>query len=205
MNIGRFMKTIKSRLRMVTWLSVLMILSGCSASLEKSPNFDDELTIEIENNTAYLSGILGATLVEQLSHLVKENPHITDFVFVDIPGSVNQSAAMNGARLIRRLGINTHIAETGFVLSGGVDLFLGGVQRTIGAGAGVGIHAWADGTQIKAANVDTTDPVHATYVNFYLSMGIPERFYWFSLDAAPADRVYFLSPEEMYDYQMVTQ
>jgi hypothetical protein len=201
------MNTKRSTLSITIWLSTLtiLLLSGCKAVPEKQLDVDDELMIEIEDNTAYLSGILGDSLVEQLSDLVKENPNVTDFVLVDIPGAVNQQATMEGAGLIRRLGINTHIAATGFVLSGGVDLFLGGVERTIGAGAGVGIHAWTDGTKIKAANVNVADPVHAEYVNFYLRMGIPERFYWFSLEAAPADRVYFLSPEEMYDFELVTK
>ncbi|MGP3427003.1 hypothetical protein ACTVFR_22670, partial [Escherichia coli] len=124
---------------------------------------------------------------------------------VDVPGSVDQQATMEGARLIRRLGLNTHIAPTGYVLSGGVDLFLGGVTRSIGAGAGVGVHSWSDGTRVVAKSLSVTDPVHAAYVNFYLEMGVTERFYWFSLDAAPADRVYFLSPEEVYDFQLATE
>ncbi|WP_369919566.1 hypothetical protein AB8E32_12175 [Marinomonas polaris] len=137
--------------------------------------------------------------------MVRKNPNVTDLVLVDVPGSVDQQATMEGARLIRRLGLNTHIAPTGYVLSGGVDLFLGGVTRSIGAGAGVGVHSWSDGTRVVAKSLSVTDPVHAAYVNFYLEMGVTERFYWFSLDAAPADRVYFLSPEEVYDFQLATE
>lgn len=201
------MNTSASCLKVVRWISILVVflLSGCAASLDEQVKTENELTIEVEGNRAYLSGVLESDFTERLSVFLKKNPNITDLVLVDIPGALNQQATMEGARLIRRLGINTHIAPTGFVLSGGVDLFLGGVKRSIGAGAGVGIHAWTDGTKIKAAHVGITDPVHAVYVNFYLSMGVPERFYWFSLDAAPSDRVYFLSPEEVYDYQLVTQ
>jgi hypothetical protein len=181
-------------------------LAGCAASPAMLTGaVNDELNIEVDNNTAYLSGILNSDLVSQLSDFIKQNPNVTELVLVDIPGSVDQQATMEGARLIRRLGLNTHIAQTGYVLSGGVDLFLGGVERTIGAGAGVGVHAWTDGSRMKAANVNVADSIHAVYVNFYLEMGVPERFYWFSLDAAPADRVYFLSPEETYDYQLATQ
>ena len=195
------MNTSASCLKVVRWISILVVflLSGCAASLDEQVKTENELTIEVEGNRAYLSGVLESDFTERLSVFLKKNPNITDLVLVDIPGALNQQATMEGARLIRRLGINTHIAPTGFVLSGGVDLFLGGVKRSIGAGAGVGIHAWTDGTKIKAAHVGITDPVHAVYVNFYLSMGVPERFYWFSLDAAPSDRVYFLSPEEVYD------
>tara|TARA_R110001599_G_scaffold179411_2_gene372013 strand:+ start:7329 stop:7946 length:618 start_codon:yes stop_codon:yes gene_type:complete len=189
-------------------LMIVTFLTACSElAVNKKAEADmiDGLVIDIEENSAYLSGVLDSNLVEELSHLIKQNPNVTELVLVDIPGSVDQQATMEGARLIRRLGLNTHIAQTGYVLSGGVDLFLGGVERTIGAGAGVGVHAWSDGSRMKAANVNVADSIHAVYVNFYLEMGVPERFYWFSLDAAPADRVYFLSPEETYDYQLATQ
>ena len=202
------MNSKQSGLNTMKWLSLLAMafLAGCAAPPVTSIGAQsDELSIEIEENTAYLSGVLGSDLVRQLSGFIQQNPNVTDLVLVDIPGSMDQQATMEGARLIRRLGLNTHIAQTGYVLSGGVDLFLGGVERTIGAGAGVGVHAWSDGSKMKAANVNVAGSVHATYVNFYLEMGVPERFYWFSLDAAPADRVYFLSPEEVYDYQLATQ
>jgi hypothetical protein len=196
-------------IKAITWLPLLatMLLVGCALPTEKRENaqVDDELSIEVEDNSAYLSGVLGHDLVQQLSDMVRKNPNVTDLVLVDVPGSVDQQATMQGARLIRHLGLNTHIASTGYVLSGGVDLFLGGVERSIGAGAGVGVHAWSDGTKVTATTLNVTDPIHATYVNFYLEMGVPERFYWFSLDAAPADRVYFLSPEEVYDFQLATQ
>lgn len=182
------------------------VLSGCTASdTRPKVNANGSFSAEVEGNAAYLFGVLDSNLVAELSELIEENPHVTDLVLVDVPGSVDQQATMEGARLIRRLGLNTHIAPTGYVLSGGVDLFLGGVNRTIGAGAGVGVHAWSDGSLTRAENLNIADPVHAVYVNFYLEMGVPERFYWFSLDAAPAERVYFLSPEETYDFKLATQ
>lgn len=202
------METIKTRLYVTNLFTFLLtfLLLGCAVpSSQEGAKTVGELSFEVKDDTAYLSGVLGSDLVDRLSYFVKENPNVTDLVLVDIHGSFDQQATMEGARLIRRLGLNTHIAPTGFVLSGGVDLFLGGVERIIGAGAGVGVHAWSDGTKIKAANINNADPVHAAYVNFYLEMGVSERFYWFSLEAALDDRVYFLSPEEVYDFQLATQ
>lgn len=207
---GLFMKK-KYNLASLSRFSCLIIalfLTACSGMVETKKaeaEATEGLVVDVEGNSAYLSGVLDSNLVQQLSDMVRKNPNVTDLVLVDIPGSIDQQATMEGARLIRRLGLNTHIATTGYVLSGGVDLFLGGVQRSIGAGAGVGVHAWSDGTRLKATNLNVADPIHATYVNFYLEMGVPERFYWFSLDAAPADRVYFLSPEEVYDFQLATE
>ncbi|MCB5161451.1 alpha/beta hydrolase [Marinomonas algarum] len=205
----------KNIVRTMPWLGFLAILflSGCSSffdspestAYQKAKYSPQSLQIEVEGNTAYVFGVLGSDLVDSLKDMVEAHPNVTDVMLVDVPGSLDQQATMEGARLIRRLGLNTHIAPTGYVLSGGVDLFLGGVNRTIGSGAGVGVHAWSDGTTTTAEELNMADPVHAVYVNFYLEMGVPERFYWFSLDAAPAERVYFLSPEEVYDFQLVTQ
>ncbi|EAQ65642.1 hydrolase, alpha/beta fold family protein [Marinomonas sp. MED121] len=192
-------------------LCVLFLsLVGCSnlntqASKPNLANLDNpQLEIYIEKDVAFISGVLGPDLPEQLTNMVRQSPNIQTLVLVDIPGSIDQEATMQAARLIRRLGLNTMIARTGYVLSGGVDLFLGGVKRNIGAGAGVGVHSWYDQLGIEPEELNLADPIHGTYVNFYLEMGVPERFYWFSLDAAPAERVYFMSPEEIYDFQIAT-
>lgn len=202
------MKAIRStRLFYSVWF-LTALLSGCASQphiLEgaKPKPQQESLSIYVENDVMYLSGMLTSQLPQQLRNALSDNPNITDLVLVDVPGSLDQAATMDAARMIRHFELNTHIAKTGYVLSGGVDLFLGGIERSIGAGAGVGVHAWRD-TQDWGDDINLADPVHATYVNFYLEMGVPERFYWFTLDAAPAERVYFLSPEEFYDYRLVT-
>lgn len=206
MNFLRFIAGIKS----LSLGILLLSLMGCSnlggpVQKQSLVNRDNtQLEIYIEKNMAFISGVLGSNLPDQLSEMVRQSPNVQTLVLVDIPGSIDQEATMQAARLIRRLGLNTHIARTGYVLSGGVDLFLGGVKRSIGAGAGVGVHSWLDQLGIDPKELNLADPIHATYVNFYLEMGVPERFYWFSLDAAPAERIYFMSPEEIYDFQIAT-
>lgn len=206
MNFLRFSAGIKS----LSLGILLLSLMGCSnlggpVQKQSLVNRDNtQLEIYIEKNMAFISGVLGSNLPDQLSEMVRQSPNVQTLVLVDIPGSIDQEATMQAARLIRRLGLNTHIARTGYVLSGGVDLFLGGVKRSIGAGAGVGVHSWLDQLGIDPKELNLADPIHATYVNFYLEMGVPERFYWFSLDAAPAERIYFMSPEEIYDFQIAT-
>ena len=206
MNYRRFVVGFKQ----ISLLLAMLVLVGCAGMdgpTQKAgiANRDNtQLEIYIEKDVAFISGVLGSDLPEQLSNMVRQSPNIQTLVLVDIPGSIDQEATMQAARLIRRLGLNTMIARTGYVLSGGVDLFLGGVKRNIGPGAGVGVHSWYDQLGIEPEELNLANPIHATYVNFYLEMGVPERFYWFSLDAAPAERIYFMSPEEIYDFQLAT-
>ncbi len=164
----------------------------------------DGLSFIIQDDVAYLSGVLSTHSSHELKEMIQQYPNVSTLALVDIRGSLDQQETVKTARLIRRLELDTMIVKTGFVVSGGVDLFLGGVERVIESGAGVGVHSWFDTTGIDPQELNLSDPIHATYVNFYLEMGIPERFYWFSLTAAPPERVYFLSPEEMYDFNLVT-
>jgi len=94
----------KLGLNTIRWLSLFaaVVLAGCVMSPVKSAGgeVDDQLSIEVENNTAYLSGVLGSDLVKRLSDFVKENPNVTELVLVDIPGSVDQQATLEGARLL---------------------------------------------------------------------------------------------------------
>lgn len=202
------MKKVSTNLiaKLISLTLATFLLTACAGLIK--PNIivpNEELQIWVEGDSAFISGVLAADLPERFSELIRKSPNVTTVVLVDVIGSIDQQATMTTARLIRRLGMNTHIARTGYVVSGGVDLFIGGVKRTIGAGAGVGVHSWLDRLGISPNELKTADPIHATYVNFYLEMGIPEEFYWFSLEAAPADRVYFMSPEEIYDYRLDTQ
>ncbi|WP_191602285.1 alpha/beta hydrolase [Marinomonas algicola] len=184
-----------------------LLLSACSNQpVPKTNTFilSEGLTFFIEDNTAYISGVLGHNSRDDLSSIINNNPNVSTLALVDIQGSLDQQETMEAARLIRRLKLDTRIVKTGYVVSGGVDLFLGGVNRTIEPGAGVGVHSWLDKYGVDPQTLNIADPIHATYVNFYLEMGVPERFYWFSLDASPPERVYFLSPEEIYDFNLVT-
>lgn len=188
-------------------LVMVMGMVGCSTQTPQSflsAPLKDGLNFYVEEDIAYVSGILNNNSTEAVRQLINEHPNVRTLALVDIEGSLDQQETMQAARLIRLLELDTHIVRTGYVASGGVDFFLGGVNRTIDAGAGVGVHSWLDNTGVDPDELNLADPIHATYVNFYLEMGIPERFYWFSLNAAPPERVYYLSPEEIYDFSLVT-
>ena len=45
---------------------------------------------------------------------------------------------------------------------------------------------------------------HAMFLDFYREMEIPEDFYWFTLEAAPPQRIHWMSDEEILLYDLVT-
>jgi len=42
------------------------------------------------------------------------------------------------------------------------------------------------------------------FLDFYREMEIPEEFYWFTLEAAPPQRIHWMSDEEIMHFGLVT-
>ena len=43
------------------------------------------------------------------------------------------------------------------------------------------------------------------YLEYYKDMGIPEDFYWFTLEAAPYDGIHEMTREEMLQYELIIE
>lgn len=148
-------------------------------------------------------GDIDRTLPHRIRELHENYPEVTTIVMQDVPGSIDDEANLAAARLVRRYGFKTLVPDDGLIASGGVDFFLAGVERTVEPGAKLGVHSWA-GDNLTGSELPHDDPDHRPYLNYYLDMGIPTDFYWFTLDAAPADDIHFMTPEEIDHYQITT-
>ncbi|MBT5873814.1 MAG: alpha/beta hydrolase, partial [Candidatus Latescibacteria bacterium] len=107
-------------------------------------------------------------------------------------------------RVIRSAGLNTTIPADGAVASGGTDVFLAGIFREVEPGGMVGVHTWqttdGEGNVIVGSELPTADPRHLIFRNYYREMAIPEVFYWFSIQAAPADDIHWMTRQELSDF-----
>ena len=94
-----------------------------------------------------------------------------------------------------------------FIASGATDMFFAGNKRIIDVGAEVGIHSWSDGT-----NSATSFPVghanHLPYINYYVAMGLSqvdsESFYYYTINAAPANSIHNMTEGEIEQYKLRT-
>ena len=155
-------------------------------------------------NTVHMNGVIYANTLNDLQTLLSENPNINKIVMEDVPGSFDDEVNLLASRLIREKGIATHIPKDGMVASGGTDMFLSGSKRTIEAGAKLGVHSWADETK-TAREYSKGDAVHELYLKYYREMNIDESFYWYTLDAASADDMYWMTQDDILKYQVVTE
>jgi len=156
------------------------------------------------SDTVYMNGIIYANTLQDINELLEKHPHVKTIVMEQVAGSIDDEVNLLASRKIREHGLATHIPTDGMVASGGTDMFLAGVKRTIEDGAMLGVHAWAD--EVKTARqYKKTDQVHELYLQYYREMNIPESFYWYTLDAAPADDILWMSASDIVKYEVVTQ
>ena len=158
---------------------------------------------EVNGTDAVMSGVIGPTTPGRVLELILEHPRVERIVMQDVPGSMDDDSNLRAARWVRRRGLATHVPEDGEVASGGTDFFQAGTTRTRGEGARFGIHSWS-GLGEEGADVPKDDPEHRKYVEYCREMGIPESFYWYTLEAAPADDIHWMNDEELTRFGMLT-
>lgn len=158
-----------------------------------------------EDQRLIMEGVIDADTPRRLAEVLERHPGVTTIVLLDVEGSVDDEAGMAAGRLIREKGLATHIPAAGVVASGGTDFFLAGAKRTVEAGAKIGVHAWAErGEPNQAGSLREDHPNHRPYLDYYRDMNVPETFYWFTLKAAPAKSMHWMTRAEMEEFGFFT-
>lgn len=159
----------------------------------------------VHGNQAHMSGDINSDIVDQLNAMLADNPQVDTIVMVDVPGSLDDEANLKAALIVREKQLTTMIPERGSVASGGTDFFLAGSVRIVGDGALIGVHSWADGEGNQGADLPNTDASHQLYLDYYASIGIDSDFYWYTLNAAPADNIHWMTQDEVLRYNVATR
>lgn len=158
----------------------------------------------VKGNTAFMSGVITAECPKTVLELLLEHPEVTIIEMINVPGSIDDVANLRAASYVRKSGLTTKLNSNSSVSSGGTDFFLAGKKRIVEEGARLGVHSWGGGA-VAATEVPKDDPVHQKYLDFYKASGVPAAFYWYTLEAAPANGMHWMTAEEIETYQIRTQ
>lgn len=217
----------KKLMMMIMFCLLVISICGCSkaeADINDSENFigaaeiDRELTemydittedmssFKIEGDLAIMNGDISKDTIRQVKKLISDYPKVKTIVMQYVGGSVDDESNLIASQLVREAGMNTLVPKDGLIASGGTDFFCAGVLRTAEEGSQVGVHSWAGDGVENAALLEKNDQSHKKYITYYEKMGMPdpEGFYFFTINAAPADDIYFMSQEELKSYGLVT-
>ena len=179
---------------------LMLLLAGCG-SVENSRQ---TLNMEVRGEVLALNGIINTRALGDFRELMAENPHIRMVQLEDLQGSLDDISVVDMGYEIRDRGLATRMISTSKVYSGGVDLFLAGVDRQITPGAEVGVHEWESNLG-RARDYPRNHRQHEPTRSYIEDMLGSDAFYWFTLEAAPFDSVHLMSRAELLRYGVVTR
>ena len=167
-------------------------------------NMRTTTTFEVHGEEIWMDGFINGKTYDQFVQLLEENPQVTKLVEGIVHGSLNDDVMIELAYYVRQQGLNTHLRSTSQIDSGGVDLFLSGVERTMERGAHIGVHSWSDGI-VQAKDIPPEDERHRKNAEYINAMVGSEDFYWFTIYASPANGIHEMTEEEIEEYGLLTQ
>ncbi|ARP38465.1 hypothetical protein [Vibrio syngnathi] len=178
-----------------------VFISKCSQPLQG----DTALTFKIKGTIASVNGVACSGSPKAFDDMMKAHPNTKTLNFIDMGGSMNDDANIQLAYKVRAKKLDTYISSIGHVASGGTDLFVAGVKRTVEPGARLGVHSWAEGS-LQGASLPVGHSQHKPYIDYYKKMGLPDPsgFYWFTLKAAPANGMHYMTPAEVSKYGLAS-
>lgn len=194
-------------------IAAVLVLIVLSVATYKAMQPDvGYLKFKVRDNLAYGYGGTDARSVGVVRDLVREHPEVTTLVLKKMPGTENATMNLRIARRIRSEGLNTHLDSNSFISSGAVDLFLAGNERTMECGALIGVHTvyfLAKGGLVRG---EAFYPAKTGYDNhardakrFLTDMGIDPAFYDFTKAAAKPEELYYLTPEDINRFNLLTE
>lgn len=183
-------------------LGCLGALAACDDDGGSDPR--DETTFLADGPLLFMSGVITSDTLDQFEDVIADHPQMTTLVECIVPGSADDDTMIALSYQVREMGLRTHLTSQSQVASGGTDLFLAGVQRTMVAGADIGVHSWSDGEN-DAADFPRTSPEHDANRDYIADMLGDEAFYWFTIYAAAAADMHWMTGVEIADYGLLTE
>lgn len=154
----------------------------------------------VDAHTVALVDITDGRAPAQFAALLAAYPEIEVLEFIEAPGTDDDLANFEVARMLRRHGIATRAPAGGSVRSGAVELFLAGVSREIDADSEFAVHGWIDDRGLGADDYPANAPEHRRYLDYYVEVGMVDaqaRAFYAMTNSVPFEDALWLTGEEM--------
>jgi len=199
------MKSIAQNAFLLLLIGILSLTSSCQKEEVLTTDFGIFSTQNA--NTAIMNGVIDSNTPAHWDNFIVANPNISTIIMKDCPGSEDDEANLRAARKIRQQGVMIHLPADAEIASGAVDLFLAGTTRTREVGSKIGVHSWADGRGKEATDFPVGHEEHQLYIDYYKEMGFSqidaEAFYYFTINAAEAADIHWMTDTEKKSFCLV--
>lgn len=189
---------------LVLFLTVaLFTFSSCDKEIQPD---DFGIFAALNDSTVVMNGVIDSDTPEYWENYVTAFPLTHYMIMRDCPGSDDDESNLQVAREIRKQDIAIHLPSDAEIASGAVDFYLAGTKRTREAGSKIGVHSWSDGKN-DATAFPVGDEEHLPYIEYYEEMGFSktdaEAFYYFTINAAPAAEIHWMTDGEIAQYKLL--
>lgn len=186
-------------MKQILILFTIISLSSCGALLQLTK---EKSTIKTINKTTIeLNGVLGKQMHKKLVKYIDNNPSLKKIILNQVPGSINDEWNVKTCLMVHENEIETYLTSSSIIASGGVDLFISGTKRTIETGAQIGVHSWSDGKK-DGAEYPRESEENDLFIDFFNQIDMDTAFYWYTLEAAKAESIYWMTGAEINRFNM---
>ena len=194
----------------VVLITSITIIS-CSKDNDDSTNIDKQFgifTVLEDSTTVEMNGTIGSSSLINFNKLENTFPNVNKINIKNCDGSSDDDVNLKLSAKVHQKGINIHLMDNGEIASGGVDFFIAGIQRTKGSNTKIGVHSWA-GENETATDFPAGHNNHLPYINYYVDVGFTQQqaedFYYFTINAAPAESIHWMTESEITLYNLITK
>ena len=190
--------------RLLAGAAALAALPACDLIAVTALNLVETTAFRAEGPLLFMSGEINRKTAEQFAAVIAANPQVTTIVQCEVPGSLDDDTMIALSYEVRSRGLNTYLTADSLIASGGVDFFLAGVERRMEQGARLGVHSWSDGFR-DAVDFPRDAPEHEANRAYIEAMLGADDFYWFTIEAAPAAGLHWMTPGEIAGFGLLTE
>lgn len=189
-------------------LTVLVFAQGCDKDQISIPGEKYGIFSIQDDTAAVLYGTIRTRTLEDFQTMMSEHPQVKLLILEDVPGSVDDEMNLLMGKEVYKHALNTHLPDGAEIASGGVDLFLAGRKRTASGNVLIGVHSWSSGS-LQASDLPADDPQHQPYIDYFKAVGMTDKqasdFYFFTIYAASAKDMHWMTPAEIEQYGIFTE
>ena len=186
-------------------LSIGILFTACDK--ENVDTNDFGIFSSQDSETVVMNGLIDSDIPQYWDNYIAAFPSTNRMIMKDCPGSTDDIANWEASRKIYAQSIAIHLPADAEIASGAVDLFLSGTTRTREAGSKIGVHAWANGNGDEATDFPVGDEEHQGAIDYYVDVGFlqadAEAFYYFTINAAAAEDIHWMTDAEIEEYKLL--
>lgn len=203
------MEPIRDKIKTLFLLLFTSLLLSCGNndnSLTTAQTKFGIFTISNDQTSVEMNGEISSASLTNFNALYAAYPAVTKINIKNCGGSSDDEINLVLSKRVFDLNIETHLLDNGEIASGGVDFFVAGKKRTKGESTKIGVHSWSGGAN-QASDFPVGHANHLPYINYYVSVGFTQQqaedFYYFTINAAPASGIHWMTEAEIATYKIL--